>query len=296
MRAMKKRTVRQNLVGYAFILPNFLGLFIFTLLPVLFVFVLSFTKWDSASPLEFVGLQNFTRMFSDPTFKISFGNTVYYAVGTVPATMLCALALALVLNAKIRGRNFFRTVFFFPYVASLIAVVVVWNMLFHPDMGPVNSLLSALGVDNPPRWIASVNWAMPSVILFSVWKYMGYYMVMYLAALQGIPRELYEAGALDGTTPWQRFRYITLPMLTPTTFFVSIMLTIQCFKVFDIIYAMTGGGPGRATNVLVYYIYNMAFQRFEFGYASAISIVLFAAVLVITLVQFRAEKKWVNYM
>lgn len=296
MNLRKKRVLRQNLVAYAFILPNFIGLFVFTLLPVLFVFFLSVTKWDSANPIQFVGISNFTRMFGDSTFKISFYNTFYYALGTVPITLVTALGLALILNNKIKGRNIFRTVFFFPYVASLIAAVVVWNMLFHPDMGPVNGLLSAIGISNPPRWGASTKAAMPTVILFSVWRYMGYYMIMYLAALQGIPRDLYEAANLDGTTPFQRFRYITLPMLTPTSFFVGIMLTIQCFKVFDIIYAMTNGGPGRSTNVLVYYIYNQAFTEFDFGYASAMSVVLFAVVLIITLIQFRSEKKWVSYM
>lgn len=296
MTTKKKSVLKQNLIGYAFILPNFLGLFIFTLLPILFVFILSVMKWDSANPMEFVGFANFARLFKDSTFKISLVNTFYYALGTVPITLAAALGLALILNRKIRGRNIFRGVFFFPYVASLIAAVVVWNMLFHPDMGPVNSILHTLGIANPPRWAASTTAAMPTVILFSVWRYMGYYMIMYLAALQGVPNELYEAADLDGATGWQRFWRITLPMLTPTTFFVCIMLTIQCFKVFDIVYAMTGGGPGRSTTVLVSYIYNQAFKEFDFGYASAMSVVLFVVVLVVTIVQFRAEKKWVSYL
>jgi len=291
-----KRAIKRNLTGYAFILPNFIGLFIFTLLPIIFVFGLSVMEWDSAHPVKFIGLENFIRMAGDSTFKISIANTFYYALGTVPFTLMASLGLAIILNKKIRGKNIFRTLFFFPYVASLIAVVVVWNMLFHPDMGPVNSLLYAIGIKNPPRWSASVYAAMPTVILFSVWRYMGYYMIMYLAALQGVPQELYEAGKLDGATGWQRFRYITLPMLTPMTFFICIMLTIQCFKVFDIIYAMTNGGPGRATTVLVYYIYNQAFSEFNFGYASAMSVILFLVVLVVTILQFRAEKKWVSYM
>lgn len=296
MTQQRKRAIKRNLTAYAFVLPNFIGLFVFTLLPILFVFILSVMKWDGANAMKFVGFDNYIRLISDSTFKISFNNTIYYAVGTVPITIVVSLGLALILNAKIKGRNFFRTIFFFPYVSSLIAVVVVWNMIFHPDMGPVNQFLTAIGIDSPPRWAASTKAAMPTVILFSVWKYMGYYMVMYLAALQGIPQELYEAADLDGTNAWERFRYITLPMLTPTTFFVCIMLTIQCFKVFDIIYAMTNGGPGRSTNVLVYYIYNQAFREFNFGYASAISIILFAVVLIITIVQFRMEKKWVSYM
>ena len=245
---------------------------------------------------QFVGLDNFMKMFNDETFKISFANTLYYTAGTVILTLIASLILALILNKNIKGRVIFRAIFFFPYVASLIAVAVVWNMLFHPDMGPVNSLLVSLGISNPPRWSASVEWAMPTVIGLSVWKGMGYYMIVYLAALQGIPSELYEAAVIDGANSWQQFRYVTLPMLTPTTFFVVMMLVISSFKVFDTIYIMTQGGPGRATNVLVYHIYNTAFIRFEFGYASAISVVLFLVVLAITLVQFRTEKKWVSYM
>ena len=157
-------------------------------------------------------------------------------------------------------------------------------------------LLRALGVENPPRWSASTTWAMPTVIMASVWKGVGYYMIIYLAALQGIPRELYEAARIDGASPWHCFRRITLPLLTPATFFVSMMLTITSFKVFDLIYVMTSGGPGRATNVLVFTIYDSAFVAFEYGYSSAIALVLFAIVLAITVAQFRIEKKWVNYL
>lgn len=294
--ASSKLARRNTLIAYSFILPNFLGFLCLTMLPVVFSFILSFAQWDSSHPIKFIGFQNFQKMMSDATFIISLKNTAYYAVGTVPLTLACSLGLALLLNSKIVGRVVFRSIFFFPYVASLVAITVVWNMLFHPDMGPVNSILHSLGVANPPRWSASVQWAMPTVIGLSIWKSMGYYMVVYLAALQGVPKELYEAALIDGATPWQRFRKVTLPMLTPTTFFVVMMLTIASFKVFDTIYIMTQGGPGRATNVLVYHIYNKAFISFEFGYASAISVVLFAIVLIITLIQFRSEKKFVSYM
>ena len=296
VRKKNKLFGRNNLIGYAFILPNFIGVLCFTILPVLFVFFLSLTEWDTSNSIEFVGIDNFTRAFTDTNFIISLKNTALYAVGTVPLTIVVSLGLALLLNKKIRGRNFFRTVFFFPYVASLIAAVVVWNMLFNPSVGPINSILHIIGISNPPKWCASTVWALPTVILFSVWKFSGYYLVMYLAALQGIPKELYEASSIDGASGIQRFKAITLPMLTPTTFFVAIMLTIQCFKVFDIVYAMTDGGPGRSTMVLVYYIYQKAFSDFQMGYASAMSVVLFAIVLIVTIIQFRSEKKWVSYM
>jgi multiple sugar transport system permease protein len=163
-------------------------------------------------------------------------------------------------------------------------------------MGPVNEFLTWLGVANPPRWTASVDWAMPTVILATIWRGMGYYMIIYLAALQGIPPYLYEAAEIDGANTLQKFRYVTVPMLTPATFFVSILLTISSFKVFDLILVMTNGGPGRATNVLVIHTYNTAFREFRFGYSSAIAMVLFLIVLVITIIQFRIEKRWVNYV
>jgi len=181
---------------------------------------------------------------------------------------------------------------FFPYVASLVAVAVVWNMIFNPAKGPVNMLLASLGVKNLPGWAASKDWAMLTVILFSVWKNTGYYMIIYLAGLQGISPELYEAGDLDGANWWHKFRSITVPQLAPTTFFVLIMLTIQCFKVYDQIYMITQGGPGTSTLVLVYHIYNTAFLSWNLGYASSIALVLFALVLAVTIIQFRGEKKF----
>lgn len=292
----RRRSFQDNLIAYSFIVPNLLGFAIFTLIPMVFSLLLAFLNWDGANVISWAGLENFKQLWHDDTFRIALTNTFYYVLGTVPLTMAASLGLALLLNQPLRGRNFFRTTFFFPYVASLVAVAVVWNMLFHPAAGPVNQLLMSLGVESPPRWTADVDWAMPTVILASIWKGMGYYMIIYLAALQGIPSALYEAAEIDGANAWQKFRYVTLPMLTPATFFVSIMLTIASFKVFDLILVMTGGGPGRATNVLVIHTYNTAFKQFRFGYASAIAMVLFVIVLVITIVQFRMEKRWVNYM
>jgi len=296
MNTSKKKQRKKNLVALSFIAPNFLGFFIFTMAPLIFALALGFMHWDGANEIRFAGISNFIKLFSDETFKISTLNTFYYTITTVPFTLVCSLGLAVLLNSKLRGRNFFRAVFFFPYVGSLVAIAVVWNMMFHPVMGPVNYLLAKLGIENLPRWAASTQWAMPTVILASIWRGMGYYMVIYLAALQGIPPYLYEAARIDGATPWQQFIKITLPMLAPATFFVSIMLTISCFKVFDLIMVMTAGGPGRATNVLVYHIYNTAFKYFQFGYSSAIAMVLFVIVLAITIIQFRMEKKWVSYM
>lgn len=284
---------RNTLVAYSFIAPNFIGFAIFTLGPILFAFALAFMHWDGSNPITFAGFDNFLQLAGDRAFITALWNTIAYTALSVPLTMACALGLAILLNQKILGRSFFRTAMFFPYVASLVAVAVVWNMLFHPDMGPVNMLLYSLGVDPKalPRWAADRNWAMITVVLFGVWKSMGYYMVIYLAGLQGINPELYEAASIDGANGWHKFLYITVPQLAPTTFFVSVMLTIQSFKIFDQIYLVTQGGPGTSTLVLVYHIYNEAFISWDLGYSSAIALVLFFIVLAVTVIQFRYRRQ-----
>ena len=282
------RDARNNLTAYSFIAPNFIGFCIFTLIPMVFAIGLSFCNWDGQHAIEFVGLKNFLDLAGDKTFKTAFVNTIVYCAGTVPLTLVCSLGLALLLNQNVKLRNFFRTVSFFPYVASLVAVAAVWNMIFSPSMGPVNMLLSSLGVENLPRWAAGKDTAMITVILFSVWKNMGYYMVIYLAGLQGTNPVLVEAAELDGASKWHVFWHVTLPQLRPTTFFVTITLTIASFKVYDQMYMITQGGPGDATITLVYDIYNIALVNTpKYGYASAVAMVLFALVLAITLFQFR---------
>ncbi|MEW4413707.1 sugar ABC transporter permease [Clostridium sp. AN503] len=294
------RQAKRDMVAYTFIAPNFLGFAVFTLGPVIFAFILAFLKWDGNNPMQFAGLANFAQMIGNKRFTAALVNTIVYCIATVPFTLAAALGLAVLLNQKIKGRNFFRTVSFFPYVASLVAVAAVWNMLFSPaKSGPVNMILYNLGVaaKSLPKWSADKDWVMFTVVLFSVWKNMGYYMVIYLAGLQGINGELYEAGSLDGANAWQRFRYITWPQLQPTTFFVTIILTINCFKVYDIVYMLAGGGTGvlnESSMVLVYHIYEEAFRNWNLGYASAVAMVLFLIVLAITLVQFRGEKKYAN--
>ncbi len=288
-------TRRNRLTAYAFLLPNFIGFLTFTLVPIIVAFGLSFYKWDSANPAVFVGLKNFFKLFRDETFQISLLNTIYFSAVTVPLTIIVALFLAVLLNQKIKGIQFFRTLYFFPYITSMVAVAVVWLMLLQPTMGPVNGFLKWIGIQNPPGWTASTVWAMPAVILVSVWRQVGYYMVIYLAGLQNIPEYLYEAATIDGANGWQRFRYVTLPMLTPATFLNTLLLIIGSFKIFDQVYIMTDGGPGRATNTLVYCIYNQAFWFFNFGYASMVAMVLFTMVLVLTIIQFKYEDKLVNY-
>jgi multiple sugar transport system permease protein len=292
----KRRKFFDNLTAYSFIAPNFIGFAVFTLVPIVMSIGLSFMNWNGSGVQKpkFTGFDNYIHLFQDSQFTEAFFNTIVYTVATVPFTMFFALLLAIVLNQKIFAKNFFRTVSFFPYVASLVAVAAVWNALFSPTSGPVNQLLMSFGVKNPPGWAADAHWAMFTLILFSLWKNVGYYMIMYLAGLQSINPELYEAASLDGANTVQKFFKITIPQLGHTTFLVMVMVTIQCFKVYDIVLMITNGGPGTKTQVLVFYIYNVAFNDWNLGYASAISMVLFVLVLSATLVMFRREKKISN--
>lgn len=303
---MTKLEKRNTLIAYSFLAPNFLGFIIFTMIPVIFSIVLSFFNWGGGSAITWAGLDNFRFIFKDFSFTssnlgITLKNTVYYTVATVPLTIAFSLGLALVLNKAVKGAKFFRTVFFFPYVASLVAICVCWNFLLMKT-GPVNQMLNSLGLNMTKSWTSSRDLAIWAIIIVSVWRNAGYYMVMYLAGLQGVPAELYEAATVDGANGWQKFRKITMPMLTSTTFFVSIMMIISCFKIYDVVAIMTQGGPGRSTKMLVTYIFELSFggegiaTSAQYGVASAVSMVLLAIVLLVTVIQFRAEKKWVNYM
>lgn len=288
---------RKTLVAYSFILPNLIGFFVFTFVPIVCSLLLSFCEWDSGNPIKFVGLKNFIYMFSkDNSFWISLKNTLYYTIVTVPVTMALSLFLAILMNKPLKGRVFFRSVLFFPYVASLVAIAVVWMALFNPDRGPINGLLMAIGISNPPRWAASTTWAMPTIIGLTVWKGMGYYMIVYLAALQGVSRDLYEAASLDGANKWQQFINITWPCVTPTTFYILVLLMVSTFKSYDTMYITTQGGPGEATKVLAYHIYNSAFVSSKFGYASALAMILLLIIVAVTLVQFKFEKKFTSYL
>ncbi|MEU4556548.1 carbohydrate ABC transporter permease [Micromonospora violae] len=282
---------RNTVAGWSFILPNFVGFAVLTLLPVAVLFYVAFTNWNVFGVAEWTGTANFRRMWNDASFWTALRNTVYYTVFHIPLTLAASLGLALLLNRKLRGVRFFRTVAFFPYITSIVAIAVVWNQLFSPEYGPINALLGAVGVDNAPGWTASSTWSMPAVIIVGTWRYMGYYMLLFLAGLQTIPAQLYEAAETDGATPWQRFVHVTLPGLRHTTFFVTVLLTIESFKVFDLILVMTGGGPGQSTLVLSQYIYQKGFEENQFGYASAVSIVLFAICFSITVIQFMVNKR-----
>ena len=290
-RALRRR---RTVAGWTFIMPNFLGFVLLTLGPVLALFYIAFTKWSAFGSPQFTGLENFERLIGDKIFWTSFGNTLYYSAIHIPVTFVVSLSLALLLNEKMRGRAFFRSAAFFPYFTSIVAVAQVWNMLFSPEFGPVNQLLRFIGLENTPDWVASSTWAMPAVIIVGIWRDAGYFMLLFLAGLQSINPELHEAAKMDGANWLERIFNVTIPGLRPTMFFVTVMLTINSFKVLDLILVMTGGGPGNSTLVLSQYIYRMGFERNDFGYASTISVVLFALCMVVTIIQFaynrRAEK------
>ncbi len=305
---MGKLQRKNTLVAYSFLAPNFLGFAIFTLVPVICAIALSFFEWNGGdiSKLKFVGFENYATIFNVKRVSqsglsyffnrvdlgIALKNTVYYTAVTVPLTIVCALALAMLLN-KIKGAVAFRTIFFFPYVASMVAICVCWSFMLMKD-GPINQFLMSVGIPFNKSWTADSGMAMWSIILVSVWRNMGYYMVIYLAALQGVPGELLEAATVDGAGKWKQFIHVTLPQLRPTTFFVSIMMIISCFKIYDVVAIMTDGGPGRSTKMLVTYIYDEAFVKVRYGQASAISMILLIIVLAITIIQFRSEKKFSN--
>lgn len=287
----RRLRLRNTFIGWTFILPNFIGFAVLTLGPVLALFYLGFTSWNAFGQADWVGVENFRGLLTDATFHRALLNTGYYAVLHIPLTLAASLGLAMLLNTKLRGVAFFRTVAFFPYITSIVAIAVVWNMLFSPDAGVINQFLTFLGVDNPPGWTTSTDWSMPAVVIVGTWRYMGYYMLLFLAGLQAIPPELYEAARVDGASAIQRFWNVTVPGLRPTTFFITVMLTIESFKVFDLILVMTNGGPGISTLVLSQYIYRKGFEEHDFGYASAVAIVLFLICIVVTVVQFLINKR-----
>lgn len=285
--------MKNTLVGLSFIAPNFIGFSIFILGPVLFSFVLSLMKWDGFTEMTFVGLKNFQTILTNKYFWEALGRTLYYTFFCVVLTTAVSLALAVLMNQKLRGVGIFRTAVFFPYVASIVAVGAIWRQLFMKDFGPINQFLELIGITDTPGWLASSKWALPAVIIVTVWRNMGYFMIVYLSGLQNVPVELREASAIDGASGFQHFFRITLPMLTPSTFFVVLMNTINSFKAFDLIFVLTEGGPGQATTLLVNYIYNNGFNTTtpSYGIASAASMILFLIVAGITVFQFRMEKK-----
>jgi len=280
---------------YLYLLPTIIGLLLFSAGAVAASFFMSFTQWDIVSPPEWAWLDNYITLWHSDLFWEVFRNTLYFILLVVPLSVACSLALALVANTGLKGITFFRTAYFLPVVSSMIAVALVWSWIYNPEYGLLNYLLQLLFGVRGPAWLDSTSWALPAMAIVTVWKGLGYSMVIFLAGLQNIPQDLYHAATIDGAGVWKRFRHITLPMLSPTTFFVIVITLINSFQVFEQTYVLTKGGPANSTLTMSYYIYQNAFQYFQMGKAAAISYVLFAAVFTVTLVQFRIQKRWVFY-
>jgi multiple sugar transport system permease protein len=286
------KEMRREWTAYLMNAPGLILFCVFVIYALYTSFTLSFRQWDILQPAKpFVGLQNYREVLHDTAFWLSIGHTIYYAVGTVPAEMALGLALALLLNAKLRAMGIFRTAYYLPVVTPFIAAAIIWRWVYNADFGLANFYLLKLHlITHPLLWLSSERLAMPAVIIMIIWKSAGFNMIMYLAGLQAIPDEFYEAAAVDGAGAWQRFRRITFPLLAPMTFFLLVINTIGATKDFTTIFVMTNGGPpgpGGATTTVVYYIYTQAFKFFRMGYASALAYTLFVLLFVLSFAQFR---------
>ncbi len=292
---LKRLIESEGVTAYVLLIPTLIGILVFSLGAVVAALAISFTSWDLISPPQWVGLANYQAMFTlDPLASTALWNTVYYTVGTVPPTVILSLLLAIAMNQKIRGIVFYRTAYFFPVICSTVAIALLWDWIYAPDYGLLNFVLHSLHLPTS-RWLTDPSMAMPAVIIMSVWRGLGFNMVILLAGLQGIPLELYEAAKIDGASNWRTFRHITVPMLSPVLFFVTVLSIISSFQVFDQTYVMTQGGPLNATTTIVYYIFEEAFQWTHMGYAAALGYVLFAVTLVFTFAQFTMQRLWVHY-
>lgn len=288
--------------GLALCAPYIAGLLLFALGPILFSWVIGFFHWDNIGAPRFAGLANWRRLFADELFRKSLANTLFFVVGTVPTGMFLSLLLAVAANRPLRGVGLFRTLCFTPVVTSTVAVALVWTWFYDPNYGVLNWMLDAIwrlagreGFD-PVPWLNDPRTALPAIMAMTVWKGLGYNMVIFLAALQNVPRHLYEAAELDGAGPVGRFFHVTLPSISPVTFFVAIVSIVGAFQVFDQVYIMARDGrPANSTLTVVYHLYKHAFQFLEMGYASVVGTALFAIIMVVTVIQLGLQKRWVHY-
>ncbi len=286
--------MKKNWQGWLYLLPSLIGLVVMIYGPVLAIFVLGFTSYDVLNRPQWIGFANFSSIFTNPVFWKVLVNTMYFAAATGIAGIVIALALALLVNEKLAGIGIVRTVFFVPVIVSMVSAAFVWKWMFNSQFGVFNFLLGLFRIP-APLWLDDPRWAMPAIILMTVWKNVGYNMVIFLAGLKNVPGELYSAARIDGAGPRHRFFQITLPLLSPTTFFVVIVTLINSFLVFEQSYVMTNGGPANATLTFALLIYNNAFLYFKMGYASALSFLFFLVILAITLTQNYFSRKWVFY-
>jgi multiple sugar transport system permease protein len=293
---MGRVRTQETLAGYLFVLPAFLGLLVFLILPIIASFVLVFMRYDVLTPPEFAGISNLQSLIGDDRMLLTYWNTLRFVVFATVLNNILGLLLAMGVNRAMPNvlRYILRTALFFPVLTTTASLAVVWRFLLAQDRGVVNYFIQQLGFEAVP-WLSSSTWALASVVLFDVWRACGFLMVIYLAGLQGISETLYEAAKIDGADRWQLFRYITLPLITPTAFFAVIISLLGAAQVFDNAYVLTEGGPGDATRLIVLYIYEIGFKRFEMGYAAAVSLTLFAILILMTLFQFRISRRWVHY-
>ncbi|MBC7234807.1 MAG: sugar ABC transporter permease [Chloroflexi bacterium] len=292
-----RRAIGEALEGYAFIMPWIIGFLVLTLGPMLASLYFSFTHYSIIRPPRFTGLENYIRAFSgkDRLFYGSLLRTARFALYYVPLGVAISLLLAVMLDRKLIGTTIYRTLFFLPTLTPAAASSLLWSWLLNPEVGPINYLLYRLGIE-APRWLASPEWALPTIVMIAIWGTVGgSRMIIFLAGLQGVPEELYDAASIDGANSWQRFRHVTLPMISPVVFFNLVLSAIAAFRVFTFAFMTTGGGPAYATWFYMLHLYNTAFRSLFMGYASALAWVLFIIVFIFTVIQFRLSGRWVFY-
>ncbi len=290
--------LQEQRMGYLFILPFAVGFLIFQAAPAVFSFVLSLTNMhfmSNVSNLKFIGLQNFVELFHDGEVMRALGRSFLYSVIYVPVIVLFGLLLAALINSRIYARGAIRTALFMPYISNMVAIAIVWSVILDYRDGPINNILRSCGCKNPPMWLMGEHTVLPTIVLIAVWQGVGLYMVTYLAALQNVPRELYEAATLDGAGAFQKFRNITVPLISPTTFFLVITAIINSFQNFGIIQVLTQGGPGEASTTMAISVYKASFVQYRMGYATAQAMLLFVLILIFTMIQWKGQKRWVNY-
>lgn len=287
---------RESRAALGFLAPNLVGFLAFTCIPILASVVLSFFEWPLIGEASFAGLANYARLFlEDPVFWPIVGNTLYFVVGYVSLNLLLSLSLALWLTSHIRFKGFYRVAFFLPVVSPMVANAMIWRVLYEKDGGLIAQTFQFLTGTNGPNWLGDAKWAMPAVILMSLWAGFGYNMIILIAGLESIPASIYEAAAIDGAGWWHRLTRVTLPLLTPSLFFATVMTIISSLQVFAQPYILTGGGPGIATSTIVFYLYQKGFMSYEMGYASSIAWFLFMMIMAVTFIQFQGQKRWVHY-
>ncbi len=290
----RDRGDRDVLWGYVFLLPQLLGLLLFSLIPLVSVFYLSMASWDGLGPITFVGFQNFIEQLQSSDLHIALLNTLYYTIIAVPGGLFFALLIALGLN-NVQGKTVYRVLYFMPFITGSVAVGVIWSFLLNSDFGLFNSVLRSVFHASGVGWLTTTRYVIPSIALVGIWQGLGFNMIIFLAGLQGIPVSYKEAARMDGANKFQLFWQVTLPMLTPTIFFTTVISILGSFQVFDLTFILTNGGPGKDSYTMVYHIYHLGFETATFGPASAAAVILFVILLVVTVVQFRLQKRWVNY-